>query len=142
MLIDELGHMLGFQMARHQRRAEELGERIARTRKATGMTQTQLAQAIGLSQGLLSLYERGVSEPAANVVARIACALGVSADELLGIRPGKPFNEMDADTRTLWRRFQKLRLLPERDQRAVVRLLQSLVKARAPRETSTGPPSS
>jgi len=139
--ISELSSILAAEMAQRRRSNQPFGDRIARLRKSSGLTQTEIAKAVGLSQAVISLYERGQGEPAGSVVAKFARALGVSTEVLLGVKKGKPINGMDPRTRTLWRRFQKLQLLPERDQRAVIRLLQSLVKSKTGRETSTAPPS-
>ena len=75
---------------------ETLGQRIARLRKANGYTQTDLAQE--LSQGesaqkeisnirvLISDYERNKIRPNYEMIVRLALVLGVTADELLGIK--------------------------------------------------------
>jgi len=51
--------------------------------------------------------------------------LGASADVLLGIKQPKLDHE-DLGKRKLWRRFKRMSALPERDQRAVIRLINSL----------------
>jgi len=133
--------ILAVGMPQGTRNLPEFAGRLARLRKSLRLSQSALADAADVSQGLVSSYESGTSEPLASVAARLAKALGVSADVLLGIRPGKPINDMDRETHTLWRRFQKLRILSQREQRAVIQLLQILVKAKTGKETSTGPPS-
>jgi len=40
----------------------------------------------------------------------------------------------DPETRRLWKRFQNVTTLPERDQKAVIRLISSLVAVGASRE--------
>jgi hypothetical protein len=47
-------------------------------------------------------------------------------DELLGVKPAK-LDQGKPQTRRLWKRFQRMESLPERDQRAVIRLINSLV---------------
>ena len=53
-----------------------------------------------------------------------------SADELLEIRPAKTpaarKDDNDPDTRRLWKKFRQVISLPEKDQRAVIRLINSL----------------
>jgi hypothetical protein len=51
--------------------------------------------------------------------------LGVTSDELLGLKPVKV--QDSPQKRRLWKRLQRIESLPERDQRAVVRLINSLV---------------
>jgi len=127
-------------MAQRRRNNQPLGTHIARLRNASGLTQTQLAKAVGVSHAVISLYEQGQGAPSAPALAKIAQALGVSPEVLLGTKKGRPVNEMDKNTRTLWRRFQKLQLLAERDQRTVIRLLTSLVKIQKASQTARAPP--
>ena len=50
----------------------------------------------------------------------------MSADELLSSKPLKIEHASDGpETRRPWKRFQMLAVLPERDQRAVIRLVES-----------------
>ena len=58
-----------------------LGDRIRQARKVAGMTQTQLADASGMSQQMISKLESGGSPATSNIVA-IAMALNVSAEWL------------------------------------------------------------
>ena len=64
----------------------EFGDRLRLAREARGMTQGMLAADIGVHKNVLGDYERGVHEPTVYVMAKIAVALGVSADELLGVK--------------------------------------------------------
>jgi transcriptional regulator with XRE-family HTH domain len=64
---------------------ESPGERVARLRKERGWTQTDLAERIGIIQALVSDYELGKLRLNAEMLARFAVALRVSADELLGL---------------------------------------------------------
>jgi hypothetical protein len=49
----------------------------------------------------------------------------VTTDELLGVKPAK-LDQGKPQNRRLWKRFQRMASLPERDQRAVIRLINSL----------------
>lgn len=51
-------------------------------RKKLGMTQQELAQAVGVSQGTICQYENGQRTPTVPMFAKIAQVLGVSMDEL------------------------------------------------------------
>jgi transcriptional regulator with XRE-family HTH domain len=68
------------------------GARLAELRKAAGYTQVQLADEIGISQRMISYYEKTDDHPIAKVLRHFAQALEVSTDELLGVAPmsGKP----------------------------------------------------
>jgi transcriptional regulator with XRE-family HTH domain len=58
-------------------------ERLARLRKERGMTQQHLADRAGVHVVQIRRYEGGVSQPAADVLKRLAIALSTSADSLL-----------------------------------------------------------
>lgn len=58
--------------------------RLRQMRKAAGLTQTQLAEAVGLTQSAVRYYESSEREPSYPVVFMIANALGTSADYLCG----------------------------------------------------------
>jgi len=110
---------------------EELGERIARLRRDKGLTQVELADKIGIIQPVLSDYERGRLRLYAEMVARVGVALDVSADELLGLRsPRRDRSRDDPETRRMWKVFQLVVGLPEKDRRAVIRLVHSLVSSK------------
>jgi transcriptional regulator with XRE-family HTH domain len=108
------------------------GERLMGLRKARGMTQMQLAKAAKTTQRAISYYENEAGFPPAPAVIALAGALHVTADELLGIKPqpreASKFEQVTSDPESmrLWKRFQRITLLPERDQRAVIRLINSL----------------
>ena len=53
-------------------------------RKARGLTQQQLADMVGVSNVSLSNYERGAQMPDILTISKIANALGVSTDTLIG----------------------------------------------------------
>jgi transcriptional regulator with XRE-family HTH domain len=106
------------------------GARLAQLRQARGITQVQLAQAAGTTQRAISYYENEAGYPPVDAIIRLAEALEVSADELLGMGNGrsrKAGNGAPHDKR-LWKKFLQVANLPEKDQRAVIRLINSLAK--------------
>jgi len=110
------------------------GERLQAIRKARGLTQVQLAEAAETTQRAVSYYETEAGFPPAPAVIALAKALKVTTDELLGVKPPRVerVND-DSEARRQWKRFQMISTLPERDQKAVVRLVNSLVAAGASR---------
>lgn len=123
---------LGFQMPRKVPPSSEFGKRLSSIRLQQGLTQAQLAEKIGSSQRAISHYETVGDTPPGSIVAQLAQALKVSADELLGLRPPKKSAAvtsppMDTETKRLWKKFQQLNELPEKDRRAVIRLINSLI---------------
>ena len=63
--------------------AAEFPERLAAFRKARGLTQKDLAEAIDVHVTQLRRYEAGTSQPTLDVLRKLAVALRVSADALL-----------------------------------------------------------
>lgn len=119
-------------MPRKSRQGSDFGRRLAALRKERGLTQIELAEAIGSNQRLLSYYENVADHPPAAVIAALAKALKVSADELLGLKPLRldRRSQEDPEARRLWKKFQQVMALPEKDRRAVIRLVNSLVETK------------
>lgn len=115
------------------------GERLQTIRKARGLTQVQLAEAAATTQRAVSYYETEAGFPPAPAVVSLAKALKVTTDELLGLKPSKvaPVEE-DSETRRHWKRFQMISTLPERDQKAVIRLINSLAAGPVRRNGAQG----
>lgn len=64
---------------------EALGRSLALLRQEKGLSQRAAAKDLGISQALLSHYEKGAREPGLNFVAKACRYYGVSADFLLGL---------------------------------------------------------
>ena len=62
---------------------QTLGIKIAELRKAKGMTQLQLAQEIQVTDKAVSKWERDLSLPDIQIIAKLAETLDVSVDELM-----------------------------------------------------------
>jgi len=60
-----------------------IGARLQAARQARGLTQAQLAEAIGIEPVTLSRYETGSRGPSITVLARAADALGVRLGDLV-----------------------------------------------------------
>lgn len=65
--------------------AERFNEILSRLRREKGVSQRQAAAALGISQALLSHYEKGVREPGLAFIAQACDYYCVSADYLLGL---------------------------------------------------------
>lgn len=66
-----------------------IGNRIKNRRKELRLTQKELAMEVKLSQNYLSELEKDKFNPTAPIIIRLAVALAMSADELLGINDVK-----------------------------------------------------
>ena len=94
------------------------GQRLVALRQARGLTQVQLAKATGMTQRAISYYEIEAEFPPAPALITLAQALEVTTDELLGVQPATPTGRAPSDKQRLWKRFQKMDVLPTKDQRA------------------------
>lgn len=65
----------------------KLGENIRRARLARGMTQSVLAEALGVSDRAVSRWECNTSLPDVNMLAQLSLVLETSADALLAADP-------------------------------------------------------
>ena len=63
----------------------DIGRRIKALREESGLTQLQLADRIGCSGQVISNIERGYSQPAADIVNKIAAYFRVPGDYVLGL---------------------------------------------------------
>lgn len=108
----------------------KFGERLRDLRQAKGMTQQELAGRVGVSRRAIAYYESEGNTPIVSNLPKVAGALGVSLEELLGIKKIRP-DKQDPGTKKLWKKFQQVRALPERDQRAIIRMINSLVRSQA-----------
>ena len=112
-------------MNREQIRTE-IGARVAAARKVAGLTQHQLARAVGIPQRTLSFYERGEGDLPSSLLVPLAEILDIDIRELLGI-------DMAAPTRrgprsVVEQRAEAVRMLPPRDQKFVLKFLDQVLE--------------
>lgn len=106
-----------------------IGKRLAALRKERGCTQVQLAEALGIMQSKVSDYEHGRLRLHGELIQKIAQALAVSADELLGVGEfGKKKMNGAAPQRAtrskrLRERLEQIEALPKRDRDALMRTI-------------------
>lgn len=74
-----------------------IGERIRQTRLTRGLTQEQLAERSSLGTRQIWRYENGQTTPDGDIVAKIAVALQVSSDFLLGLTDEMKFSILESD---------------------------------------------
>lgn len=63
----------------------EIGNRIRKFRKESGLTQEQLAEKINVSKSRVSNWEQGINRPDADIISNICRALNVSPSDLLDV---------------------------------------------------------
>ena len=86
-----------------------LGQRIIHHRKKAGLSQKELAAAIGVSSAVLSYYENNKNDPPTAVLAKLAEVLNITSDKLLGLdRPNPPLAYQNKNEYTLLRALRVL----------------------------------
>jgi len=106
--------------------AESFGQRLARLRREAGYTQKELGEELGISQRMVAYYEGQTEHPPTKLMPLLAGALGVSADELLGVAKA-PANNAPIKNRRLYRQLQNIEKLPKRDQQALLRTIDAFL---------------
>jgi transcriptional regulator with XRE-family HTH domain len=101
-----------------------LGQRAAAARKASGITQVQLAETLGIAQQTLAHYELGRLRIAVAMLPPLAKALGVTVEELMG-------EEMPPAKRgpapKLLQQIERIQRLPRAQQRLVLQMLDGVL---------------
>ena len=91
------------------------------------MTQTELAEALGVSQPVVSDYENNVIGLDGARIVQLAQFLGVSADEILGLEKVNKATSTGMGNRRLYRQLQSIDRLPKRDQDALLRTIDAFL---------------
>lgn len=105
---------------------ERFGERLARLRQAAGLTQRQLAAELGISQRMIAYYESQSEHAPAHMLPVVAQLLGVSTDELLGLKPVKASAHLGQEP--LWRRFRQIEKLPAKERRQLLAIVDTYLE--------------
>lgn len=117
----------------------ELGERIAAARKERGLTQAQLAEALGIAQQTLGHYEVARARIAADLLPRLAEALDISLDELLKGEPTVRIPGKRGPASRLEQQLDAITRLPKAKQKMVSELIDSvIVKTEVEAQHATG----
>lgn len=100
------------------------GARMLAYRKAAGLTQAELAVAVGETQVNISFWERSEKPPRSDVLPKLAAALGVSVNDLLGLTSTKakppPLQTPAGPASQVQKAFEEVRRLPRRQQQKIL----------------------
>jgi transcriptional regulator with XRE-family HTH domain len=106
-------------------RHDGVGARLARIRRERGLSQTELAERVGVIQRVVSHYETGRTRIPTDALFKLADVLNVSVYELLGratTPPRAPKNKK------LWKVLEKIESLAPHDQKVVLRYIDAVAK--------------
>ena len=107
-----------------------LGARIARARKAHGLTQKQLAHTMGIAQQTLAHYEVGRARLPASMLPILTRLLTVSLEELIDLpapHPGHPHSGKHRLLPRIEQQIEGLADLPHLEQEFVSQMLETLL---------------
>ena len=104
-----------------------LKSRLAFLRKEKGVSQTELAKDAGIHANVLGRYERGEASPSVEMAAKLADALGVSLDYLIG----KTDMELD---QSMIDKVLAIQKLPEADRKCIMYSIDGLIQHALNRE--------
>jgi transcriptional regulator with XRE-family HTH domain len=106
----------------------DLGARLRALRLERGMTQDEVARAIGTHFTSISAVERGVRGLTIQQIVKLSSALKVSPDALLHPKKSAKPKVTSRREGRLLRRIERIRELPSPQQRTVLDVLDSLLK--------------
>lgn len=102
------------------------GLRLTQLRQAAGLTQMQLADQLGVHPSNIGFWELSGTPPRGEVLPKMAHALGVSVDALLGVTPPKPKRRVAKGQLQLV--FEAASKLPRRQQEKVAEFVRAFVR--------------
>lgn len=79
---------------------ETIGQRISRARRYLNINQKELASKAQITEASLSRYENEIREPKSAVLTRLAEALDVSTDYLLGLTDERNYDDCDISNKS------------------------------------------
>lgn len=103
---------------------KDFGARLKSLRKQKSWPQKELAAKVGLRFQQLNKYESGLNIPPAEMLIKLADALGVSVDFLL---TGNPAENLPLASARLFRRFKVLEALDSDDQETVIKVIDAMI---------------
>ncbi|WP_330985467.1 MULTISPECIES: helix-turn-helix transcriptional regulator [Enterobacterales] len=105
---------------------KQLGTRIAQARKEQQLTQTQLAEQLGIAQQTMAHYEGGKLKVSAALLPQLAQILNLSLDELLGL-PTQGRSGKRGPASRLEQQIEIISQLPRTKQKLVSEILDNVI---------------
>ena len=102
-----------------------IGKHLASVRKSRGLTQTQVAEQLGINQRVVSDYEVGRAGISADMLSRFCSLFKCSADTLIGLKPENNAGKLDL---RFSRRIKNIESLPPNQQKALLQNIDMFLK--------------
>lgn len=106
-----------------------IGDRIKQLRVMANLTQTELAEKVGLTYVQIGRYETGKSNPSSDVLQKLAAVLETSADFLMNGDHSEALSAQFTD-KDLLKQFKAVQLLSPEDKAVVKTLIDALITKR------------
>jgi transcriptional regulator with XRE-family HTH domain len=100
------------------------GARLKALRKQKNWAQKELSALVEIRFQQLNKYESGLNIPPAEMLVKLADALGVTVDFLL---TGNPVEDTPLANSRLFRRFKVLEALAQDDQETVIKVIDAMI---------------
>lgn len=106
----------------------ELGARVAELRKTQGITQIQMADALGVSQQTVNSYEVGRRRIPVSALPLLARLLATSIDGLLLDEEEKTSGGKRGPTSKLQQQMERVSMLPRAKQKFVMEMIETVIQ--------------
>lgn len=104
--------------------SEEIGSRLQEERKRCGLTQNEIAEALGIAKRTQANYEAGTSDATASYLSKVASQFGFDVPYILnGLRTTLAADALSTDEDRIVKQF---RSITGDDQKAIRRFLQAM----------------
>jgi len=103
-----------------------LGKRVAQARKEHGITQQQLAEALGIAQQTLAHYEGARLRVPASMLPQLASILAVPVETLIG-QPAGSARAKRGPAPKLQQHMERISQLPKPKQKFVMEMLETVL---------------
>lgn len=101
------------------------GQRLFEARQLKGLSQNEVAEAIGVTQPSYADWERTAVSLKPDVLPKLAHVLGISFDDLLGVQ-AFPRSRKSGPTGKLQKAFEKAATLPRYHQQRIIALVEDV----------------
>lgn len=100
----------------------DFGNKVAQLRKEKDLSRDELGEKIGTSGAIVGRYERGDMKPSIEIAAKIADALDVSLDFLMGLS-----SDLVKDKKMV-NRLEDIKKLPEKEREKIFEYIDLIIR--------------
>ena len=108
-------------------RGSDIGRNIRNLRKEKGLSQAELARKTGVSQKVISAYERNYRLPSSTFIPVVAETLGTTPDALYDTGEGKSSGLKKS---SLWKIVERLDGIPEKEREEAFAMIDKFLKSK------------